>query len=91
MSSPSRSDTSHLMVESLLQQRGWQSGWQTMLSAAGNLITISSRSFGVADKVKSGLGSVGPIIDNYANLLLDDPHLAFHYFPQAAASPPILP
>lgn len=87
MSSPSRSDTSHLMVESLLQQRGWQSGWQTMLSAAGNLITISSRSFGVADKVKSGLGSVGPIIDNYANLLLDDPHLAFHYFPQAAASP----
>jgi phosphoglycerate transport regulatory protein PgtC len=87
MSSPSRSDTNHLMVESLLQQRGWQPGWEILLSSAGNLITISSRSFGVADKIKNGLGSVGPIIDNYANLLLDDPHLVFRYFPQAAASP----
>lgn len=87
MSSPSRSDTNHLMVESLLQQRGWQSGWGIMLSAAGNLITISSRSFGVADKIKSGLGTMGPIIDNYANLLRDDPHLIFRYLPQATASP----
>ncbi|OON42202.1 ABC transporter substrate-binding protein [Izhakiella australiensis] len=87
MSSPSRSDTNHLMVESLLQQQGWQQGWQTILSLAGNLITISSRSFGVADKIKSGLGSVGPVIDNYANLLLDDPDLTFRYFPHAVASP----
>ena len=87
MSSPSRSDTNHLMVESLLQQEGWQRGWETILSVAGNLITISSRSFGVADKIKSGLGSVGPVIDNYANLLLDDPNLTFHYFPHSAASP----
>lgn len=87
MSSPSRSDTNHLMVESLLQQSGWQHGWETILSLAGNLVTISSRSFGVADKIKSGLGSVGPVIDNYANLLLDDPNLTFRYFPHSAASP----
>lgn len=87
MSSPSRSDTNHLMVESLLQQEGWNHGWEIVLSMAGNLITISSRSFGVADKIKSGLGSVGPVIDNYANLLLDDPNLTFHYFPHSAASP----
>lgn len=47
----------------------------------------SSRSFGVADKIKSGLGVAGPVIDNYANLLLNDPHLAFTYFPQSAVSP----
>lgn len=29
MSSPSRSDTNHLMVESLLQQKGWIKGWET--------------------------------------------------------------
>lgn len=81
MSSPSRSDTNHLMVESLLQQKGWLKGWQTLLASAGNLVTISSRSFGVADKIKSGLGVAGPVIDNYANLLLNDPHLAFIYFP----------
>lgn len=50
-------------------------------------MTISSRSFGVADKIKSGLGVAGPVIDNYANLLLNDPHLAFTYFPQSAVSP----
>ena len=74
MSSPSRSDTNHLMVESLLQQKGWIKGWETLLTTAGNLVTISSRSFGVADKIKSGPGVAGPVIDNYANLLLNDPH-----------------
>lgn len=87
MSSPSRSDTNHLMVESLLQHKGWIQGWETLLASAGNLVTISSRSFGVADKIKSGLGVAGPVIDNYANLLLHDPHLAFAYFPHSAVSP----
>ncbi|EHL5995773.1 phosphoglycerate transport regulator PgtC [Escherichia coli] len=87
MSSPSRSDTNHLMVESLLQQKGWVNGWKTLLTSAGNLVTISSRSFGVADKIKSGLGVAGPVIDNYANLLLNDPQLSFTYFPQSAVSP----
>lgn len=87
MSSPSRSDTNHLMVESLLQQKGWIQGWEILLASAGNLVTISSRSFGVADKIKSGLGVAGPVIDNYANLLLNDPHLSFTYFPQSAVSP----
>lgn len=87
MSSPSRSDTNHLMVESLLQQKGWQEGWATLLASAGNLVTISSRSFGVADKIKSGLGVAGPVIDNYANLLLNDPNLTFTYFPHSAVSP----
>ncbi len=27
---------------------------ETLLTTAGNLVTISSRSFGVADKIKSG-------------------------------------
>lgn len=87
MSSPSRSDTNHLMVESLLQQKGWVQGWEILLASAGNLVTISSRSFGVADRIKSGLGVAGPVIDNYANLLLNDPHLSFSYFPQSAVSP----
>lgn len=87
MSSPSRSDTYHLMVESLLQQRGWDEGWRILLSMSGNLATISSRSFGVADKIKTGLGGAGPIIDNYAKLLLSDPELTFNYLPDSATSP----
>ena len=87
MSSPSRSDTYHLMVESLLQQRGWDKGWALLLNISGNLATISSRSFGVADKIKAGLGGAGPVIDNYARLLLGDPELAFNYLPDSATSP----
>lgn len=87
MSSPSRSDTNHLMVEFLLQARGWDEGWSTLLALAGNLVTISSRSFGVADKIKTGLGATGLVIDNYANVLLDDPKLLFQYFPHSAAAP----
>lgn len=34
MSSPSRSDTYHLMVESLLQQRGWDEGWALLLNVS---------------------------------------------------------
>lgn len=56
ISSPSRSDTYHLMIESLLQQRGWEDGWHILLGMSGNLATVSSRSFGVADKIKVGLG-----------------------------------
>ncbi|MEY0267853.1 ABC transporter substrate-binding protein [Morganella morganii] len=87
MSSPSRSDTYHLMVESLLQQRGWDKGWALLLNISGNLATISSRSFGVADKIKAGLGGAGPVIDNYARLLLGDPELAFNYLPDSSTSP----
>jgi phosphoglycerate transport regulatory protein PgtC len=89
MSSPSRSDTNHLMVESLLQQKGWIKGWKRCWRR-GNLVTISSRSFGVADKIKSGLGVAGPVIDNYANLLLNDPHLAFTYFRSRRCRRPML-
>ncbi len=53
MSSPSRSDTNHLMVESLLQQKGWIKGWETLLTTAGNLVTISSRSFGWQIRLKA--------------------------------------
>lgn len=87
ISSPSRSDTYHLMIESLLQQRGWDEGWRILLSLSGNLATVSSRSFGVADKIKTGLGGAAPIIDNYANMLLTDPELEFHYLPDSATSP----
>ncbi|ETT02085.1 phosphoglycerate transport regulatory protein PgtC [Providencia alcalifaciens PAL-3] len=87
ISGPSRSDTYHLMIESLLQQRGWEDGWRILLGMSGNLATVSSRSFGVADKIKVGLGGAAPIIDNYANVLLADPELEFHYLPDSATSP----
>ncbi|PKF77001.1 ABC transporter substrate-binding protein [Vibrio sp. vnigr-6D03] len=69
MSTPSRSGTTQLMVESILTQYGWNKGWQIIANVGANLATISSRSFGVADSVAAGSIGVGPTIDSYAKNL----------------------
>jgi phosphoglycerate transport regulatory protein PgtC len=63
MSAPSRSGTTHLTVETLLQGKGWKDGWAMMKSIAGNFKTVTARSFGVPDGVNSGQFGVGIVID----------------------------
>ncbi|OOF35685.1 phosphonate ABC transporter substrate-binding protein [Rodentibacter mrazii] len=87
ISSPSRSGSNHIMLEMLLQQKGWAAGWQEILTLSGNLSLISSRSFNVAEKIKLGLVTAGISIDSYANNLNNDPDFGFVYFPHSVASP----
>lgn len=91
ISSPTRSDTNHIMLETVLQQQGWQKGWALFNQIMANVGTISSRSFGVVDKIQSGLGGIGITIDNYGNLLTAQNDkkrtLLFHYFPDFTFSP----
>lgn len=63
MSSPSRSGTTHLTVETLLQGEGWAKGWTQMLQIAGNCAAITERSFGVPDGVNNGQFGIGLVID----------------------------
>jgi len=63
MSAPSRSGTTHLTVETLLQGKGWKEGWAMMKNIAGNFKTVTARSFGVPDGVNSGQFGVGIVID----------------------------
>jgi ABC-type Fe3+ transport system substrate-binding protein len=63
MSAPSRSGTTHLTVETILQGEGWDKGWQLMKEIAGNFHTVTERSFGVPDGVNSGQFGVGIVID----------------------------
>ncbi len=63
MSAPSRSGTTHLTVETLLQGEGWEKGWRTWKEIAGNFKTVTARSFGVPDGVNSGQFGVGVVID----------------------------
>lgn len=65
-STPGRSGTNQLMIESLLQLYGWDDGWQLILNMGANLATISSRSFGVSDGVAQGNVAAGAVIDSYA-------------------------
>ena len=63
MSSPSRSGTTHLTVETILQGEGWDKGWRQMLTIAGNCAAITERSFGVPDGVNNGQYGLGLVID----------------------------
>ncbi len=63
MSAPSRSGTTHLTVETLLQGKGWEDGWAEWKAIAGNFKTVTERSFGVPDGVNSGQFGVGIVID----------------------------
>jgi phosphoglycerate transport regulatory protein PgtC len=63
MSAPSRSGTTHLTVETLLQGEGWAKGWEQLLHIAGNCAAITERSFGVPDGVNNGQYGIGLVID----------------------------
>jgi len=63
MSAPSRSGTTHLTVETVLQGEGWDRGWALWKEIAGNFKTVTERSFGVPDGVNSGQFGIGIVID----------------------------
>jgi phosphoglycerate transport regulatory protein PgtC len=63
MSAPSRSGTTHLTVETVLQGLGWAKGWAEWKAIAGNFKTVTERSFGVPDGVNSGAFGAGIVID----------------------------
>jgi phosphoglycerate transport regulatory protein PgtC len=67
ISSPSRSGTTHLMVEAILQAHGWDRGWGIWAEIGGNLATVTARSFGVSAGVARGRFGIGPSIDFLQN------------------------
>jgi ABC-type Fe3+ transport system substrate-binding protein len=63
---PSRSGTTHLTLEAILQGEGWAKGWRTIKAMSGNLRQVTERSFGVPDAVNSGQIGFGIVIDFFA-------------------------
>lgn len=63
VTSPSRSGTTHLIAEALLQAYGWERGWALLSEIGGNLSTVTARSFGVASGVAQRRFGVGVTID----------------------------
>jgi len=76
MSTPSRSGTTHLIVENFLQQLGWEQGWSQLLLMAGNFTTVTARSFSVPEGVGSGRFGIGLVIDFLART---DKNPAIHF------------
>lgn len=63
ITTPSRSGTTHLMVEALLQTYGWEKGWAMLSRLGGNLSTVTARSFGVTSGVAQRRFGIGITID----------------------------
>lgn len=63
VSAPSRSGTTHLTVEVILQAYGWDRGWALLTQMGGNMGSITERSFGVPEAVISGQYGIGVVID----------------------------
>ena len=66
ISAPSRSGTTHLTIETILQGEGWAKGWRAVKEIAGNLRQVTDRSFGVPENVNSGQVGYGIVIDFFA-------------------------
>jgi len=65
MSSPSRSGTTHVAIENILQTRGWKKGWSLIQDIGGNLIQVTKKSGHVPTGVNNGQFGVGIVIDYY--------------------------
>jgi len=63
ISSPSRSGTTQLTVETILQGEGWEKGWSQLLQMMGNAAAVTDRSFAVPDGVNTGQYGIGIVID----------------------------
>lgn len=68
ISAPSRSGTTHLIIEVILQTYGWDSGWALLSKLGGNLSTVTARSFGVASGVAQRRFGIGITIDFLASV-----------------------
>ncbi|WP_217534274.1 ABC transporter substrate-binding protein [Vibrio metschnikovii] len=80
MSTPARSGTTQMMLESLVAKYGWNQSWDILLRVGANLATASARSFAVSAHIANGQFGIGPTIDSYALIWerkLD--HISFIY------------
>lgn len=78
LSSPSRSGTTHLMIETILQTYGWKEGWRLILQIGGNAATITARSYGVPEGVQQGRFGLGFVID-FLSQRIESDNIEFIY------------
>lgn len=77
MPRPSRSGVAHMIVENMLQIRGWNEGWSYLFELSAQLSTLTARSFGVVEGLKNERFDLGLTIDYLAQSSSQE--LAFRY------------
>lgn len=66
LSTPSRSGTTHLTIEGILQLKGWKHGWSIIKEIGANAKVITQKSSQVPKGVIKGDFGIGIVIDLYA-------------------------
>lgn len=88
ISAPSRSGTTHLTVEVILQAYGWDKGWALLLNSGGNMGAITERSFGVPEAVISGQYGIGVVIDFFGLSAISSGHPVDFAYPSLTSVVP---
>ncbi len=63
LSAPSRSGTTHLTMEAILQLKGWEAGWALIKGISANAKIITAKSTHVPKGVVDGEFGIGVVID----------------------------
>ncbi len=88
LSAPSRSGTNHIVIELILQEYGWQRGWEMIAQLSGNLATITARSFGVRQGIIKQRFAVAPVVDFfYKNARDEGENVGYSALPNAPLVP----
>lgn len=88
MSSPLRSGTTQLMIETVLQAEGWNAGWALWAFIAGHCPDIAPRSSDVPLDVAAGRAGIGLVVDFLALAArAGGAPVAFAYPPNTAVLP----
>ena len=88
LAAPSRSGTTHLTVEAILQGEGWEKGWGTLKQLAGNAQTITDSSFAVPEGVNRGDFGAGIVIDFFGFAAQATGHPVTFVYPRLTALVP---
>ncbi|MEE9328104.1 MAG: extracellular solute-binding protein [Cocleimonas sp.] len=80
LSAPSRSGTTHLTIEGILQLKGWKQGWSIIKEIGANAKVITQKSSHVPKGVINGDFGIGIVIDLYAlSAIAADHPIGFSY------------
>jgi ABC-type Fe3+ transport system substrate-binding protein len=81
MSAPSKSATTHLAVDMILQAYGWEKGWRTLLTAGANMGAFTNGSSGVPEAVISGQYGIGVVADLFGLSVIASDHPVEFIYP----------
>lgn len=81
MARPSRSGSTHMIVEIILQTFGWDNGWELLMQIGANCGEFTEKSGYVPDHVQVGEFGIGLVIDFYGLASTGEGYPTLFFYP----------